>query len=130
MQGTIARLAQEADAPQIAQHAVSTWRAIEASLSPIVGQRAVTALYRRSVTRVRAEHSWLEHGDDAHDNDWVLLQDALAGQSSTAARAAHLALLQAFEKLLISLLGESLCERLLKPVLDISSTDDTTQEPE
>lgn len=130
MQATFAQLAQDADAGQIAEKAVSTWRAIEVALSPIIGQRAVAALYRRSVALIRADHPWLtEHEDNDRNDDFVLLRDSLAQQSSAKARAAHQALLQAFENLLISLLGDSLAERLLKPVFDTSSSDDVAQEP-
>src|SRR5688500_8982417 len=50
---------QGADTRLIADSALSTWRQIEATLSPIVGQRGVIALFRRSQQLTLATCAWL-----------------------------------------------------------------------
>ena len=126
-------IAQDADAKEIAEKAATTWRTIEAALSPIIGQRAVYALYKRSLSLVRAEYSWLSpsppapEGDPSPD-DFVPLQTALSLQSDVTAMAAHRALLQAFIDLLAGMLGASLTERLLKSVWDTSSSAGVAQD--
>jgi hypothetical protein len=136
MRAIVAQLvAQNADAGQVAETAFSTWLAIEAALSPIVGQRAVAALYKRSLTLIRADYPWLSVGEgDAHrephgnrSDDFGLLRTALSQQTSSNAIAAHRALLQTYLDLLTGLLGESLTERLLRSVCDTLSSDDAQE---
>lgn len=135
MQATFAQLiAQDADAGQIAENAVRAWRAVEAALSPIVGQRAVAALYRRSVALVHADYPWLaarEAGSigNRQGDDFDLLRTMLSEQTSSNALAAHWALLRAFRNLLAGLVGESLTERLLGSVCEFPSSAGAAQEP-
>jgi hypothetical protein len=56
------------------------------------------------------------------------LQYVLAQQASAAAVAANISLLQNFQNLLISLIGLSLTERLLRPVWDKPSNGQAEQE--
>src|SRR5688572_23668545 len=124
MQATFAQLiAQDADAAQIAEKAVCAWRAVEAALAPIIGQRAVAALYKRSVALVHADYPWLmarEAGSlrNRQSDDFDLLRTMLSQQSSSNAMAAHWALLRTFRSLLAGLVGESLTERLLGSVCE------------
>jgi hypothetical protein len=134
MQATFAQLiAQNADAGQIAEKAVSVWRAVDAALSPIMGRRAVAALYKRSVALLRADYPWLE-GREAgglghrQSDDFDLLRITLSQQTGSNAMAAHWALLRTFRDLLIRLLGESLTERLLGSVCEFPSSADAAQE--
>jgi hypothetical protein len=135
MQATFAQLiAQDADAGQIAEKAVCAWRAVEAALSPIIGQRAVAALYKRSVALVHADYPWLmarEVGSlgNRQGDDFDLLRTTLSQQTSSNAMAAHWALLRTFRNLLASLVGESLTERLLGSVCEFPSSAGVAQEP-
>lgn len=134
MQATFAHLiAQDADAGQIAEKAVSAWRAVEAALSPIIGQRAVAALYKRSLALTCADYPWLlqrEAGSlgNRQGDDFDVLRTALSQQTSSNAMAAHWALLRAFRDLLASLLGESLTERLLGSVCEFPSSAGAAQD--
>ena len=47
------------DAVSAADEAVREWSAMDAALSPIIGMRGVSALYRRSVTVTRSKHTAL-----------------------------------------------------------------------
>lgn len=122
-------VAQDADAREIAEKAVATWRAVEAALSPIIGQRAVAALFKRSLALIRGDYPWLSprEGDPQADG-FTSLGTILSRQSDATAMAAHRMLLQTFLDLLASLLGESLTERLLKPVWDASSRAGAAQD--
>ena len=48
-----------AGAGQIADTVVAVWRRVDAALLPIVGQRGVAALYKRSLHLANAAHPWL-----------------------------------------------------------------------
>lgn len=123
MQATFAQLiAQGADAGQIADKAVSTWRIVDAALSPIIGEHAVAALYKRSVSLTRRDYPCLcvSNGDSPGD-DFAVLRTVLSQQTSSKAVAAQNALLQTFRELLTNLLGESLTGRLLEAVCDTPS---------
>ena len=105
-------------AGQVADTMVSTWQAINAALSPIIGQRGVAVLYKRSLYLIGSTHPWLEgmHADRHDSIDLLVLKSAFAQQSIADAAAAGGALLQTFHELLSSLIGLSLTERLLRPV--------------
>ncbi|WP_223115465.1 hypothetical protein [Luteimonas suaedae] len=105
-------------AGQIADRMVATWRQIDAALSPIVGQRGVAMLFRRSLHLVAPTHPWLGsvHEGIQATVDLEALEAAFVQQSSADAAAAGGAFLQTFYELLTSLVGPSLTERLLRPV--------------
>ena len=134
MQATFAQLiAQDADAGQIAEKAVSVWRTVDAALSPIIGQRAVAALYKRSVALVHPDYPWLMARESVslgnrQSDDFDVLRATLSQQTSSDAIAAHWALLRAFRDLLARLLGESLTERLLGSICDFPSSAGAAQE--
>ena len=109
---------------RIAHVAVSTWRDVNAALSPIIGQRAIAALYQRCLYLVRTDYPWLttDHDETLETCEFTALRMALSQQSDAHAAAAHLALLQTFNDLLTSLIGASLTERLLQPVWDYHSS--------
>lgn len=105
-------------AGQIADTMVSTWQAIDAALSPIIGQRGVAMLYKRSLYLTGPPHPWLAgmHEGSLATMDLAALKSVFARQSSTQAATAGGALLHTFRELLSSLIGPSLTERLLRPV--------------
>lgn len=105
-------------AGQVADAMASTWQAIDAALSPVIGHRGVAMLYKRSLHVTRAAHPWLTgtSEDGPATMDLVALKSVFAQQSSTHAIAAGGAFLQTFHELLSSLIGLSLTERLLRPV--------------
>jgi len=110
--------AQDDSAERIAFDAVSTWRRIDDALSPILGQRAVSMLYKRSLYLTRSKHPCLTalYEVTRAQGEFAPLQTALSSQSSVDAAAASTSLLQAFGELLTHLLGQSLGEQLLQSI--------------
>lgn len=109
---------------------MSTWQQIDATLSPILGQRGVTALYQRSLHLASAPHPWLAgtQQDLQAAMDLDALKMAIAQRSPADAAAAGGHLLQTFHGLLASLVGPSLTERLLRPVWTHPSSAAPTQD--
>lgn len=118
---TLQRLAaQGADVAHITDAVISTWKAIDAALSPILGSKGVAALYERSLYLSAPGHPWLaaiQAKDDA-PLDLAGLRKALAQQDSLAAAAGGGAHLQALHELLASLIGHSLTSQLLRAAWD------------
>ena len=132
IQAMFVRLAAESiDAVRIAETAVSIWDGVGVALSPIIGQAGVAALFKRSVYLTRNTHPCLSAVDEGalpSTGERAALQVVLAQQDSVEAVAVNAALLQNFHELLISLIGASLSERLLRPVWDNPSSGDAVQE--
>lgn len=103
------------DAVSVADDAVREWLAIDAALSPIIGTRGVSALYRRSVTVTRSKHPVFGgvHESEPGTAPFQSLQDALAQISSLDAAAANTALVDTFTELLGQLIGVQLTAQLL-----------------
>jgi hypothetical protein len=114
----------------IANAIVSTWQDIDTTLRPVLGQRGVSSLYRRSLHLSTANHAWLAdvQGDSATALDLDMLGRALAGQDSGTAAAGGGDLLQAFYELLASLVGTSLTEQLLRSIWANSSSGESAQD--
>ncbi len=125
-QANLARLAVDGmDAVGIADSAIATWRAIENTLSPILGERGVASLYQRSLYLACTRYPWLTAAcrTPAQTRDFVDLRAALSQQTSAHAAAANGALLETFYNLLTSLIGAALTDRLLGSVLDNSTSN-------
>ena len=107
-----------ASANQIADAVVRLWQQIDAVLVPIVGNRGVAALYKRSLFTAARTHHWLPSSpaELSSSADLPALQSALAERPSTEAALAGAHLLQNFHALLSDLIGPSLTERLLRSV--------------
>lgn len=128
---TLAQLAAEgAGSGRIADQAVATWRDVDAILSPVIGQRGVAALFKRSLHLTRAYHPWFAtvRDDALHPDKLAAFQTALSQQTSADAAAANGALLQTFWDLLTHLIGGPLTERLLRSVWDDLSSSHTVQD--
>ncbi|RNF83338.1 hypothetical protein EER27_12665 [Lysobacter psychrotolerans] len=97
---------------------VATWQEVDAVLSPVIGQRGVAMLYKRSLFLIGSAHPWLAgmHQGVQPTVDLEALKSAFAQQSSANAATAGGDFLQTFYELLTSLVGPSLTERLLRPV--------------
>lgn len=119
-----------ADARQIAEAIVSTWREIDTTLSPVLGQQAVAMLYQRSICLAATSRPWLA---DICENGQTLVPDALraafAQQGTATAAAGGYELLQAFHGMLASLVGLPLTERLLRFVCAPDGPDAQPPEP-
>lgn len=107
-----------ADALQLAEFIVSAWQAIEASLSPIIGQRSVAILYKRSFYLASRKHSWLMNMHEGMRTTMNLeaLKADLVEHTNFEIAAAAGAALQMFYEVLTNLVGASLTEKLLQSV--------------
>ena len=132
IQSTLTQLAAAGgDGAQVAEIAIATLHAIDAALSPIISQRGVAALYKRSVHVTRADYPWLTtayEGALAATGEFEPLRAALSQQSGPVAAAATAALLRAFHDLLVTLIGGSLTERLLGVIWDDHSSGNAAQD--
>lgn len=110
--------------------AVAAWQTLHASLSPIIGQRGMAALVRRSLYLTRDAHPWLAPVCETAAGQDVLaaLRSAFLLQAEAEATAAHGALLENFRDLLATLIGASLTDRLLRPILDNTSSGSAAQD--
>lgn len=121
-----------ADSRQIAELIATSCHAIDSALAPIVGQRGVAALYKRSLHLAGRTHVWLASAQEGVPSsmDIAALTSLLAQRSSAEAATAGGLLLQTFHNLLTTLVGPSLTEQLLRSVwatfLSGSSAQDTT----
>lgn len=107
-----------ANAAKLADAAVAHWHAINAALSPIIGTLGVAALYHRSLFLAARSHPWLAHErpSDVLGMDLPALRAVLVGRDAGEIAQASATLLETFMKLLASLVGPSLAERLLGPL--------------
>lgn len=127
----LARLAaQDANATQIADAAVAIWHGVDAALSPIIGQRGVAALYKRSLYLSRTDFPCLAAVAEGSllPKNFDGLRAALAQQTCADAVGANGLLLTNFTELLSSLIGASLTERLLRSTLDHPTSGHAPQE--
>lgn len=117
-------------AGQVAETMVSAWQDINAVLSPIIGQRGVAMLYKRSLHITGRANPWLAglYAGSEATMDLAALEAVFAQQSSAHAAAAGGISLQTFHELLSSLIGVSLTERLLRPVWDTFSSGPPAQD--
>ena len=107
-----------ASSRHVAEMVGSAFRGIDQVLAPIIGQRGVAALYKRSVHLASQSHPWLPRSrEGVHPAmDVTALTTGLSQQTAAAAAAAGGQLLQTFCGLLTSLIGPSLTDRLLRTV--------------
>ena len=124
------RVGDAAPAAAIGSTLFEIWGEIDAVLSPILGERGVALLYKRSIFLAMHDHPWLAiTHEGAHTAMHVEgLETAFAGQSNPDAAAAGQALLLKFHELLGSLIGPSLTERLLHPVSGFLKSGEPAQD--
>lgn len=101
-------------AQMVADAAVARWESIVDALTPVLGQRGVAALYRRTLNVAGRSHPCLlQAHEDTEPVCFEQLRKALAQQSANQAAAATDASIQTFHELLNSLIGTPLTQRLL-----------------
>lgn len=130
-QAALSRLASEGAEPQrIADSAEAIWLEIDGALAPIIGAQGVSALYKRSVDRVKARYPWMQvaYNGTLKQGHYAVLATALSQQSAGDAASGNAALLQAFYELLASLIGDPLTARLLRPALEDPATGIAVQD--
>jgi hypothetical protein len=107
-----------ASSQEVANAVAAAFRAFDEVLLPIVGQRGVAALFKRTVHLAKQAHPWLSVSQEGvpTEMDLAALTHGLGAQTATDAAAAGVRLLQTFCGLLSGLIGPSLTERLLRSV--------------
>ena len=106
------------DANAVAEAAISTWQKTAAQIAPVIGVGGIDVLFNRSLHLTCIAFPWLTIVGDHRDHAALLanIKAHLASRDTDIAVEAGCTLLVTFTELLISLIGESLVERLLGPV--------------
>lgn len=112
------RFTDKMDVGSIANAQVSLWQEIDAVLCPIIGQRGVAALYHRSLHIASRTYPWLAASRESTQTsiDLTHLKTLLMQQQYPGVIASSALLFTTFHELLVSLVGLSLTERLLRSV--------------
>ena len=107
-----------ASSQDVAEAVVAAFRGIDEVLKPVLGQRGVAALYKRTLHLASQVHPWLPAVQESvpAEMDVSPLGTLLAQQTAADACVAGIRLLQGFCALLSGLIGPSLTERLLRSV--------------
>ena len=124
------RVAPEADAAEIAAALVALCYGVDSALRPIIGQRGVLALFKRSVHLTAEAHPWLGASGQgsATELNFIALENLFARQTAAAALSCGNQLLLTFHQLLASLIGASLTERLLQSAWELPIGESPTQD--
>lgn len=101
-------------AQMVADAAVARWESMVDALTPVLGQRGVAAIYRRTLNVAgRAHPCLLQAHEVVEPVRFDLLRKVLRQQPANDAAAATDASIEAFHELLNSLIGIALTQRLL-----------------
>jgi len=124
------RFQEGADAAQIADEVAAILQAMNAVLTPIIGQRGVAAIYTRGLHLSISVHPWLQACQEGihAPMDSTALKSVLAQQSPTDAAVGGKAVLQRVFDILVSLIGPSLTEQLLRPAWEEHLSGRTAQD--
>ena len=108
------------DAQNIADTVIAAWEGINAALQLIIGNHGVNALFHRTIEITAFSYPWLAETSDGMPSvmDLKCLRRVLLTQDTIHFAAASDSMLQQFHDVLTELIGLSLTERLLRPVLD------------
>jgi hypothetical protein len=103
----------------VAEATLIIWRRMAALLAPVIGVRGVDVLFSRALQLTSKAFPCLAIAGAQGDSAVLLanLKAKLAANATNDAMEAGHALLVTFTELLSTLIGESLTERLLSPVL-------------
>jgi len=108
------------DAEHVLNVIVQAWEAVGQAMRPVIGKGGVDALFHRSIEATAVLYPWIKTA--LCNNHPVMkletLRSVLSEQEPAQFAAASDALLLQFHNLLANLIGLSLTERLLQPVLD------------
>ena len=112
----IAEIAGRSDTTPAVAWEPGLWRAVNRDLSPVIGQRGVTAVLGRALRTTRRTHAWLPDlpGDLAFENCMQALASAFSGQWPEESNTARRALEDTFHDQLVSLVGAGLTKELLR----------------
>ena len=97
---------------------VDVWRQVSIQLAPVIGEQGVEVLLGRALHVTSAAFPWSAsaRGPGSGADSLGAFVARLEARDANATAEASQALLATFTELLASLIGASLCERLLAPV--------------
>lgn len=123
-------VAEGAGADRIAAVVAEKMHAIHSALAPIIGDQGVSALYRRCLFLVvqDATRAAPFYSSAGGSDDYAALQSALTHQQPAEALKIAEALFANLYRILVSLIGVALTERLLYPMFDTSPNGNAVQE--
>ena len=83
---------------EVAALVMTTFGGISQALGPILGERGMAAIFKRSIHLSRSVHPWLPSADESAklETDFAPLETALATRTSADAAAAGTQLLDSF----------------------------------
>lgn len=117
------------DAGQILALIMFSWAEVNRVMRPIIGNGGVDALFNRSMESAAEKTPWLATGlSNAPTMGLDALRVLFSKQDTVQFAAANDALLLHFYHLLADLVGLSLTDRLLRPVLDSILNGTATKE--
>lgn len=119
-----------ADARAVSDACVGLWQRVAAQLVPIVGEGGVEALYTRclNLQRIACPDGEAAGRSLATATPFLAVRLNLERREAAEALEASVALLDAFNTLLSTLIGKALTDRLLNPVWADRRTDEPAQE--
>ena len=119
-----------ASSEDVATLVAAAVRGIDQALTPVLGSRGVAALYKRSLHLSRPKQPWLPAPAEGDESSLELasLTVVLATRTSAEAASAGAVVIDRFCALLASLIGESLTERLLRPIRATYSSGPSAQD--
>jgi len=99
---------------------IASWKEIDRVLRPIIGKGGIDAVFHRSIEITAQAYPWLAAAStDAQPTmDIDVLHQVLSKENTSHFAGASDTLLSYFHYLLTNLIGLSLTDRLLRPVLD------------
>ncbi len=108
---------QEIDTQRLADRVAQLFDAAETILWPIIGKRGTTMLQSENLKTVAAIYPWLSVPNTHSLKPAEFLRSLLLDQTPELAAACAEAVLQNFCKILVDLIGFSVTDALLRPVL-------------
>ena len=107
------------DAASTADTIVAVWTGIDSVMRLVIGKGGFNSLFLRSMAITELSYPWLAVSQDARSEvDLQALHVLLLKQDTISLTAASDALMLNFLNMLVDMIGLSLTERLLRPVLD------------
>lgn len=124
------RVESGADSAGLADEVIGVWRQIEDVLTPILGRRGTTVLYKRALSLIGSDVPWLAvvNQQSLTEMDLDALRIACAAQPASAVADGGRAFFKSFYDLLSSLIGAPLTAQLLSSV-SVTSYPDASRTP-
>jgi hypothetical protein len=124
------RTGEGTSAHEVADIVVALCQDTERALTPIIGPVGVGALYQHSLHLAKVAYPWIDiiPTRPATAADFSVFHTLLAQQTAETALAGGKEVLEAFFRLLVSLIGFSLSEQLLAAVRTDPAPDTSAQD--